>query len=292
MQVDVSRLSRMIARIDSFISKPSEIEDKDSVDPFGLIACMRGVHMKRVPFFEPCLILVLSGKKTVYERGSGIKVPAGSLLAVPAPIVLDLTNEPDASTNLYKALVIPFDLQLLEKIRNRDARSAVKANGASGVISYDFDPLVFTAVEHYLDLEGSDNRSLLSHRMMEILLILVEKNRNLLGFIFSSQQWSQRVRSILGEDLSKSWEFGELCSRLAVSETSLRRYLQSEGTGFREILSELRLTYALMQVMQTSAPITQIALDCGYQSLSRFTQNFHERFSLPPTKLREAMATR
>ena len=146
------------------------------------------------------------------------------------------------------------------------------------------------AIEHYLQVEGADQQSLLDYRMTEILLILANRNSSIFGFIFSGQKWSQKVRSILGEDLSKGWEFGELCNRLAVSETSLRRHLQSENTGFREILAELRLTNALMQVMQTSYPITQIALESGYQSASRFTQNFHDRFGLPPTKLREAMA--
>ena len=289
MQTDAGRLSQLIDKIDLLVSKPCEIEDKERIDPFGMIACVRGVHIKRVSFYEPCLILVMSGRKVVYDRVREIQCPAGNILAVPAPSILDLTNEPESNSSIYKALVIPFAPQQLEKIRDQHNIPQIATHGNSGAIKYDYDPLILTAIEHYLNVEGSDQEALLSHRVMEILLILASKNPDLLGFLFSGQRWSQRVRSILGEDLSRPWEFVEVCGRLAVSETTLRRHLQSEKTGFREILSELRLTSALMRVMQTSEPITNIALDSGYQSASRFTQNFHARFGMPPTKLREAM---
>ena len=44
-----------------------------------------------------------------------------------------------------------------------------------------------------------------------------------------------------------------------------------------------------MQLLQTSSPVYQIAYDCGYQSVSRFTSNFRKRFGLPPTAIRASM---
>jgi AraC-like DNA-binding protein len=77
--------------------------------------------------------------------------------------------------------------------------------------------------------------------------------------------------------------------RLATSESALRRHLKLENTGYRELLQEMRLTTALIQLMQTTQPVYQIAYDCGYQSVSRFTSNFHRRFGLPPRAFRDSV---
>ena len=107
--------------------------------------------------------------------------------------------------------------------------------------------------------------------------------------MLNQKSWSQRVRAILATDLARSWEINELCARLATTESTLRRNLKRENTGFRELLSDLRLSTALMQLLQTSRPVYQVAYDCGYQSVSRFSSNFHKRFGVPPRQFRESM---
>ncbi len=110
-----------------------------------------------------------------------------------------------------------------------------------------------------------------------------------MSYALARSNWSQRVRSILSGDLLHEWTIGEVSERLATSETTLRRKLREEGTSFREILFELRLVSGLMQLLQTSKPVYQVAFECGYQSVSRFTSNFRKRFGLSPTEFRSSV---
>lgn len=63
----------------------------------------------------------------------------------------------------------------------------------------------------------------------------------------------------------------------------------TEAARFRDPLREARLGTAPHRLLQSTPPVQGIALDCGYQSVSRFTANFRARFGLTPTGLRAAM---
>ena len=260
---------------------------KSPVRDLGFISCANTVHIRHVPFYDPCIILVLTGKKVIFDQRGPVACNAGGVLTVPAPSSFDLRNEPDARDRKYRALIIPFRHDLLEHLsrvhelhhesRNRDIR----------VLKFDGDDTLHASIRHYLDSVA--NRRLLTHRLMEILLVLTGKNPELLAYVLNQKSWSQRVRAILATDLARSWEINELCARLATTESTLRCNLKRENTGFRELLSDLRLSTALMQLLQTSRPAYQVAYDCGYQSVSRFSSNFHKRFGVPPRQFRESM---
>ena len=251
----------------------------------GFISCTNMVDIKHVPFYEPCAILVLAGTKTLYGYGNPVTADAGSVLTVPAPGSYDIRNAPDSRSRKYEALIIPFSTHLLDQlIRSHGFLHQVK-KGDIAVLKFEHDDTLHSSIAHYLTTVG--NPKLHNHRLMEILLILVGKNPNLLSYALQLPGWTQRVRTILSQNLAHPWEIAEVCKRLATSESTLRRNLRSEDTSFRGVLHELRLTSALVQLLQTSLPIYRIAFDCGYQSVSRFTKNFHERFGLPPRQFRE-----
>lgn len=277
----------ILQTIESLKAGEGGANGKSPVRDLGFISCASTVHIRHVPFYDPCIILVLAGKKTIFDRRGPVACNAGDILTVPAPSSFDLRNEPDVQGGKYRALIVPFKHDLLERMsrvhdlrhdgRNRDIR----------VLRFDGDDTLRASVRHYLDSVA--NRRLLTHRLMEILLVLAGKNPELLAYVLNQKNWSQRVRAILATDLARSWEIDELCARLTTTESTLRRNLKRENTGFRELLSDLRLSTALMQLLQTSRPVYQVAYDCGYQSVSRFSSNFHKRFGVPPRQFRESV---
>jgi AraC-like DNA-binding protein len=229
--------------------------------------------------------MVLSGTKTIYDHGRPVTAGAGSVLTVPAPGSYDLRNAPDPKARKYEALIVPFTTRLLDQlIRSHGFLHEVR-QGDVAVIKFEPDDTLHRSIAHYLTTVG--DAKLLNHRLMEILLILASKNPRLLSYAPHEPGWSERVRAVLSGDLAHPWEISEVCKRLAVSESTLRRKLRAEATSFRVVLHELRLSAALVQLLQTTLPIYRIAFDCGYQSVSRFTKNFRERFGLPPRRFRE-----
>ena len=278
---EISDLLRPLLSSDAPASFRARLRD------LGYISCTNTVDIKHVPFYEPCAILILSGAKTLYDHGRPVTATAGSILTVPAPESYDLRNAPDARSGKYEALIVPFTTALLDRlIRSHGLLHEVR-QGDVAVLRFEADDTLHRSIAHYLTTAG--DAKLLNHRLMEILLILVGQNPRLLSYALQPSGWSQRVRTVLSQDLAHPWGIAEVCKRLATSESTLRRNLRGEDTSFRAVLHELRLAAALTQLLQTSLPIYRIAIDCGYQSVSRFTRNFHDRFGLPPRQFRESM---
>ena len=270
----------ILALIDKIISGLSNPNGKTALPGFGFISCASRVTIRHVPFYDPCIILVLSGRKRIGK----LACAAGSAITVPAPASYDLRNEPDTHSGRYRALIIPFAHDDLDRLRSVHEIKSSRRPTPIGPLQYDCDAILVDAVKHYLS--SHNNAQLRKHRLLEILLILATKDQRLLAYPLSRENWAQRVRACLAADLTHAWSIGEVCKHLATSESSLRRNLQGEHTGFRELLQDLRLSSALIQLLQTSLPVYRIAYDCGYQSVSRFSSNFHKRFGLSPSALR------
>ena len=79
-----------------------------------------------------------------------------------------------------------------------------------------------------------------------------------------------------------------MASRMGTTERSLRRSLALENTSFRRILQDSRLHAALGLLQQSDLAVGEVGLRCGYESPSKFSERFRERFGLPPSELRRA----
>lgn len=278
-------MADLLTLVESLQQRPVGANGKSALADLGFIACAQTVTIQHVPFFEPCLLLILAGRKSLFDAGAALHAQTGELIAVPGPASFDMCNEPDARSRKYRALVIPFSYEQLQDVCTMHALTA--APHAGGALKFARDAVRDDTIAHYL--HSLDDKRLRSHRLMEILLFLATADARLLGFAQAQATWSQRVRGLIATDLARAWDIADVCKQLATSESSLRRHLKREHTGFREVLNELRLSSALTQLLQTSQPIYQVAYDCGYQSVSRFSNNFHKRFGLPPRDLREAV---
>lgn len=279
-------MNRLEALIES-LRAPGSATGKTALKHLGFFSCANQIDIKHVPFYEPCIILVLSGSKVLFEGQTPMTCEAGAVLTVPGPSSHDLRNEPDIRTKRYRALLIPFKGEHLERlIRNYGLVHEVPVKPI-GILKFPPSEDLHNAIAHYLTSDGSSR--LLTHRLLEILLVLVTQNPALLTYALQQGGWSGRVRALLSSDLAQTWDINQVCDQLATTESTLRRSLKRENTSFREILQDLRLTTALMQLLQTNYPVHRIAYDCGYQSVSRFTSNFHKRFGVPPSQIRAAM---
>ena len=260
----------------------------DAKAPGKHVACARatqGLAIKQMPFSQPVLTLVLSGQASVMQDGETCRAQAGSLLAIPAPVRLDARFDCDLRSGSYCALVIPFTALALERLARTHELPGVYLARAPRPLVFATDEAVHDAIKHYL-LSMRDPRTQ-THRLWEILSMLIHKDARLLCFSAARARWTERVRTVLLRDLARGWEMDEMCVRLNITAPTLRRHLRDEGTTFRDLVYELRLSTALSQLLHTAAPIPRIAYECGYQSAARFTQNFYKRFGILPRAFRE-----
>jgi len=280
-------MNQLDSLIESLRAPSGGAISKTALKHLGFFSCANRLDIKHLPFYEPCIILVLSGRKVLFEGQTPVVCEAGAVMTVPGPSSHDLRNEPDPRTKRFRALLIPFKTEHLERlIRNYGLVHEVPYKPV-GILKFAPDEELNASITHYLTSDG--NPKLFTHRLLEILLVLATRNPALLAYVLQQGGWSGRVRALLSSDLAHTWDIGDVCGQLATTESTLRRNLKREDTGFREILQDLRLTTALMQLLQTPSPINRIAYDCGYQSVSRFTSNFHKRFGVPPSQVRTAV---
>jgi hypothetical protein len=70
------------------------------------------------------------------------------------------------------------------------------------------------------------------------------------------------------------------------SASTLQRRLGEEGESVSASVREVRLQVAMSLLQGTGLQVSEIALRCGYDSHSRFTAAFRQRFGYPPSHLR------
>lgn len=123
------------------------------------------------------------------------------------------------------------------------------------------------------------------HRSCEVLLLLAERRW---AFPLADEGWDDRVRRLVGHRLHARWTLDELAAAFHTSASTLRRRLAEHGVTLSELLREARLEAALGMLQTTAWSVGEIAQRCGYESHSRFSAAFRQRYGFAPSHLRPA----
>jgi len=267
------------------------IKTRGAETPLGAISvfhCTRPQLIKRVPIHHPSLIIILSGKKHVLRAQQPESCKAGSLLLLPAPVEIDITNEAEPGSD-YLALALSFSPDILQQFQQlygpwiaaQKLQARWTTSAPEGIYS-----LLIQWVE--LCQKGMVNPQLLALRQLEMLWLLTDLGVSGNLLISRSDRWAARTLQILQIDPAHPWKLSDVCKRLATSESSLRRNLSLEQTSFRQLLEDVRLLSGLSLLQETNWAIQRVALTVGYQSQSRFGERFKKRFGLSPRTLRNS----
>ena len=202
-----------------------------------------------------------------------------------------MMNVIDVEGGPFVSLFIPLEDELLDRFRTVTNIILVQDSIIDGDWKqFESDKNLIEIIRHFLALgQVSVSEEISRHRLAEILLYLLQKDSSLFDLFPPQNSWSRKVRMLLEKELSASWQIKDVCKRLAVSESTLRRQLTDEGAGFRQILQELRLSTAFNQIVFGRRSISEVAYDCGYPSIPRFTENFKKQFGVTPGKLRSTL---
>lgn len=97
------------------------------------------------------------------------------------------------------------------------------------------------------------------------------------------------VRMMLSEDGQGLPSLGELAHTLNMSIRTLDRHLKREGTGYRTLLREARLTRARHLLRQAVMSTTAIAHELGYSDAANFTRAFRKATGMTPSAFRQTL---
>lgn len=101
----------------------------------------------------------------------------------------------------------------------------------------------------------------------------------------------ERVRLVLATIPSRELihlQVHDLAQRANCTPRHLQRIFRDVfGVSFREKQTQARLDCAVQLLGRTDTKVVNVALDCGFGSLSLFNAHFKKRFRVPPRKWRD-----
>jgi len=99
------------------------------------------------------------------------------------------------------------------------------------------------------------------------------------------------VLEFIEESLSQPLTLADLAAQAALSEYHFARmFRQSMGLAPHQYVMQRRMEKAKALVQHTAMPLTEIALACGFNSASHFSNRFRSVTGMTPSQLRAANA--
>ncbi|MBD0404994.1 AraC family transcriptional regulator [Flammeovirga sp. EKP202] len=137
--------------------------------------------------------------------------------------------------------------------------------------------------------------SYLTYRLLELttrFLFLIEHRVEVEEHTTMNPDDIQRMiqlENTLVKDASQLPYIPELCKNFGISESKLQKdFKQMFGTTVYKYFQNFRLETTKQLILETKYSMTQIALDCGFSSLKKFSTAFKEKYGLSPSEFRKS----
>jgi AraC-like DNA-binding protein len=235
------------------------------------------------------LLVVVEGVKKLGWAGRTFTYSPGQAFALPTGASVDVVNEPDPRSGVYRALFLGFSMDLLTEARRR--WSALAAGHVAEDPTVTIDPALASAILHTSEALAGDiavSHRVTEQRILEVLLLMAESGAAPLRPDVKSGSISDAVRSLVRDRPGHAWSAASIAAELCKSEPTMRRMLRHDGTSFRQIVSDERMRAARMALLSGHSTVAEAAVVAGYDSLSHFAKRFHETFGCLPSQCRAA----
>lgn len=260
----------------------------DSLRAGAQVVATQAYTIKTLAVRDDAFVLVTQGMKRLQAPGAALQVAAGEGVMMARGTRWDVTNDPRGSDS-YRAVAIPFTPALIGEFAALGATAAVPVLRDAVRVSAHGD-LREAVLRTLATAPGQEpiGARLLQHRLMEVLLLLAQAGWQYAGA--SEPSWADRVRRLVQHRPHAPWDARTLAAAFNTSESTLRRRLEVHGVALAAFVKEIRLELALGLLQTQRMPIGEVAQHCGWQSHSRFTAAFTERWGATPSEVRARLS--
>lgn len=227
-----------------------------------------------------------SGSKRLITPHGNTDFRAGQVFVISRSTQWDMVNDP-GPRGRYIAHVLAFSPPLVELFHERFGEFAATpaVQGCASLAADEGFAATFGHAAAALE-DSESSQAMREHRALEVLLLLAER-----GLVFSPARelgWADRVRRLVAPRLQAAWAVDDVARAFHLSASTLQRRLAEEATSVTQCVREVRLETAVGLLQTTELQVSEIAGRCGYESHSRFSAAFRERFGFAPSHLRPA----
>ncbi len=242
---------------------------------------LRKQPLHNVLIYAPTIIWVTHGHKQLWWHDSTLNFHSADWLMLPANQYLTFVNVPQAQ--FYSRTLTLHEAPPAEWI----AQSSQLATDPEPRIK------VTTALAYCFELlYEMSQKSLSEETQRQFVLGFYAQLRDVkaLHLLFPSENalMRERLARYLSVNPGDEHSIETVATHFAMSRATMARHLAAEGTGFREVLSEVRMNYALA-LLQELRPLMDVAVACGYQSLTRFSARFKQQYRITPYQYRQTL---
>ena len=230
------------------------------------------------------IVAVMTGRKELHTPYRSITAHQGQAVVIARGTQWDVVNDPHGQRQ-YEAWVLGFDDALVREFHERALAGMAPGISSAQVIA--LDEALVEALQRTLPGKHTPSAAVMKHRSLEALLLLAEK-----GCHFAPPQtlsWTERIQRLIGQRIEADWNVRAMAHAFHMSESTLRRRLADSGTTLAAIVREVRLQTALGMLQTCDLSVGEVAQRCGWQSHSRFTAAFQQRWGVAPSVVRARM---
>ncbi|MBY6189913.1 AraC family transcriptional regulator [Microbulbifer agarilyticus] len=107
---------------------------------------------------------------------------------------------------------------------------------------------------------------------------------------FRSKSWSQKIKDVIGDDLSAVPTFAEIAAHLGLNPKQLRRQLNDEGLNYSDLKVQIRRDQAIYHLSRQRTSIEEIAFLTGFSEASAFIRAFRSWTGVTPLTYRKDLS--
>ena len=232
------------------------------------------------------LIIVIEGRKIVADGAGHRTYRPGDALVLPAHSRLEVINEPDPESGVYRALFVRFSRELVIEAARLWPQFIGQSQGENDPV---LSPDLCSAILHCAEAVSRRvpaSKRVVDHRILEILLILAEQGVMPLVPKYVDGSVAEAVRLMIRHRLHLAWTAARVAADLGLSEATLRRRLRSEGETLQGLLRAERMSAAFTVLNDRDADVADALAATGYRSRSHFARHFQARFGQNPSAVR------
>lgn len=99
-----------------------------------------------------------------------------------------------------------------------------------------------------------------------------------------------KVISYLNKNYTRNVSLEEIASLAAMNASAFCRYFKSKtGKTFKNYILEMRIGYACKLLLMEDISISQLSIECGFETLSHFNKTFKKNTGYVPSQYRKTM---
>jgi AraC-like DNA-binding protein len=230
------------------------------------------------------IVAVTAGRKELHTDSRSITAGQGQAVLIARGTQWDVVNDPHGQYQ-YEALVLAFDDVLVREFTERKSTGLTPVVASAQVVA--LDGALMEALQRTLPSKNTPSAAVMRHRSLEVLLLLEEK-----GYCFAPAEalsWTERIQRLIGQSVGANWSASTIAQAFHMSESTLRRRLADSDTTLAALVRDVRLQTALGMLQSSALSVGEVAQRCGWESHSRFTAAFQQRWGVAPSVVRARM---